>query len=202
MLKKTHLAVGTAVSLCVLQPVNIRELLIGTGAAMLGSLISDMDSDSSKTNKYMDRIVEVIALLVITLVAFSVFREQNMLSWLLDDKIMSLNVIAFVLFFVICAFGKEQPHRSFMHSLLGFFSLYGCVKVIYPIAAPYFGIAFLSHLMIDLLNRKGVRIFYPLKKGFCLGLCSASGLVNDLLLKIGLLVSLATFGYHAIRLLL
>lgn len=40
MLGKTHMAVGTAAGLLIMQPQNITELILGTGAAMIGSVIS------------------------------------------------------------------------------------------------------------------------------------------------------------------
>ena len=43
MLGKTHMAVGTAAGLLIMQPQNITELILGTGAAMIGSVISDID---------------------------------------------------------------------------------------------------------------------------------------------------------------
>ena len=54
---------------------------------------------------------------------------------------------------------------------------------------PYFSAAMLSHILIDLLNRRNVRLLYPLKKGFCLGICSADGMVNRALFLAGAAVS-------------
>ncbi len=201
MLKKTHLAVGTAASLCVLQPTTMKELLIGTSVAMLGSVISDMDSEASKTNRYMDVIVTITALVVVGVTAFSMSGRKEIWNWLRSDLVMTPKVITGIAFFIICAFGKEQPHRSFMHSLLGLFALYGCVEVIFPGSAPYFGVAFLSHILLDLLNRKGIRLFYPLQKRICLDVCSSSGWINDILLKLGLWVSVIALVYRVLCLL-
>ena len=43
MLGKTHMAVGVASSLLLLPPSNIQELVLGTGAAAVGAVISDID---------------------------------------------------------------------------------------------------------------------------------------------------------------
>ena len=90
-----------------------------------------------------------------------------------------------ILFLIICTYGKDQPHRSFMHSLVAGFMLTCCVNIVYPDAGPYFAVAFLSHLALDLLNYKRVKIFWPLKKGYSLKFCSADGWVNRLLLWLG-----------------
>ena len=47
-----------------------------------------------------------------------------------------------------------------------------------------------NDFFIDFFNRKPEKLFWPWKKGFCLGFCSARGLVNRALLGCGM-VSLA-----------
>ena len=44
---KTHLAVGSALALALLPPAGMHTLIIGTGAAALGSVVSDIDSGHS-----------------------------------------------------------------------------------------------------------------------------------------------------------
>ena len=89
-------------------------------------------------------------------------------------------------FLVICLYGRDTPHRSFMHSFLGAVMLTGCVDVIYPDAAPYFAVGFLSHLALDLLNRRSVKLFWPWKKGYCMGICSSRGWINHLCMLAGM----------------
>ena len=48
------------------------------------------------------------------------------------------------------------------------------------IVIPYF-ISHLSHILLDLLNMKGVALFYPFKFRFSLKLCESSGSFNQLL---------------------
>ncbi|HRL00173.1 MAG TPA: metal-dependent hydrolase, partial [Trichococcus flocculiformis] len=93
-----------------------------------------------------------------------------------------------VIFLGICIFGKEQPHRSFLHSFLGLALLSMAVYILSPLLVPYFAVAMASHIAIDTLNHKRVKLFYPLPGGIRLGLCSADGIVNDWLFKIGSLV--------------
>ena len=57
MLGKTHMAVGTAAGLLIMQPQNITELILGTGAAMIGSVISDIDIGTSDSHKEADKII-------------------------------------------------------------------------------------------------------------------------------------------------
>ena len=46
----------------------------------------------------------------------------------------------------------------------------------------------LSHMLIDMLNYKNVRILYPLKFGISLDLCHADGLVSKALFHAGMAV--------------
>lgn len=62
------------------------------------------------------------------------------------------------------------------------------VYILSPLLVPYFAVAMASHIAIDTLNHKRVKLFYPLPGGIRLGLCSANGIVNDWLFKIGSLV--------------
>ena len=41
-----------------------------------------------------------------------------------------------------------------------------------------FAIAFASHVLLDMMNKKSVRLFYPAKKGFCLKWFYADRLAN------------------------
>jgi len=98
------------------------------------------------------------------------------------DKIMT----AAMAFIIICTYGSSQPHRSFMHSFLSLFMLTACIDVIYPDAAPYFAVAYASHLALDLLNYRRLRLIWPMKRGISLGFCSSQGLINHLLMSAGM----------------
>lgn len=51
MLGKTHMAVGVAASLLLLQPRTLPELILGAGTAAVGSVISDIDCGSSESSR-------------------------------------------------------------------------------------------------------------------------------------------------------
>lgn len=196
MLGKTHMAVGTAASLLILRPATLSELILGTGAAMIGSVISDIDIGTSDSHKEADKIVAFTAFTVILIFLAESIWDIGIYQKLLSNSSIMQAAPSAAAFFVICAIGKEQPHRSFMHSFLALGLLTGCVAGFLPLLAPYFGIAFCSHLAADLLNRKGERLFFPLKKGFRLNLCSSKGLVNRLLFRSGFLISVGCILFH------
>jgi inner membrane protein len=57
------------------------------------------------------------------------------------------------------------------------------------LAAPELALAmavgYFSHLVVDLLNKKPERLFWPVSRGQALGLCKAGGIVDGVLLVLG-----------------
>ncbi len=183
---KTHFFVGIAASLAVCQPQTFSMLVAGTGAAAVGSVICDIDAGSSSAHHDADKIIAVIigaiAAVIIADLNFHIGIYEKILQ---KTEQTSLVTIA-LLFLVVCAFGKSTKHRTFMHSLAALLLLSVFVFLIYPPMTTYFAIAFGTHILLDLLNRRKVSLFWPMKKGFCIGFCKSTGLVNGLLLAVGM----------------
>mgnify|MGYP001029751746 CR=1 FL=1 len=189
MLGKTHMMIGIAATLTVTQPKSITELLLATGAGTVGALISDIDVGTSHSHKDADKVTLITAAIVGAVLLLDHFFDTGIVQKIMSDSSI-LRIISGCLIFVLaCAFGKEQPHRSFMHSFLALFILDFALVMILPALVPYFTVGFLSHVAIDLFNMKKVRLFYPMKDGICLGLCRAKGVVNTACFTVGCVVS-------------
>ena len=192
MLGKTHMVVGMACGLAVMQPDSVPMLVAGTGAAALGALIPDIDVGTSQSHKDANIIV-YMSIAVVALVALAErFLHLDIYNRLLAHKGLVNILIPSVLFIIICAFGKEQPHRSFMHSILALVLLTGCLWYLFPTLSVYFAIGFASHIITDLFNRKKVRLLYPLPGGVALGLFHAHGTANTVLFVIGSIATVAS----------
>ena len=189
MLGKTHMAVGGAASLLLLQPRTLPELILGAGAAAVGSVISDIDCGTSESSRRADQIIFVSETIIIGIAAVEAHWHLGLYQRLMSNSSVSRIVLACAAFLAVCAYGKKTPHRSFLHSFLAGGLLMSCVGIFLPMLVPYFGIAYASHLALDFLNHKGEQIFYPYRKRFSLGICTASGLVNKLCLFCGSVVS-------------
>ena len=189
MLGKTHMAVGVAASLLLLQPHTLPELILGAGTAAVGSVISDIDCGTSESSRRADQIIFVLETIVIGIVVVEAHWHLGLYQRLMSNSSVSRIVLACAAFLAICAYGKKTPHRSFFHSFLAGDLLMSSVGVFLPILVPYFGIAFASHLVLDFLNHKGEQLLYPYRKRFSLRICSASGLVNRLFLFCGSVLS-------------
>ena len=116
MLGRTHFFIGTAAALAVLQPQTVPALVAGAGAAAIGGLISDIDVGTSQAHRDADKIITAtVAVAVLTILAeyklnLGIYRRLTS-----DSSVLRL-LAGTAAFLLICAYGKQQPHRSFMHS--------------------------------------------------------------------------------------
>ena len=189
MLGKTHMAVGIAATLAITQPSGISELLLAVGAGSLGALISDIDVGTSNSHRDADKITALSVVVVLAVFALDYFCNTQIIERIIGSS-GYLRIIAGLLLFIgICAFGKEQPHRSFMHSFLALILLSFALGLIWENAVIYFAVGFLSHLATDIFNKKKVRLLYPLKGGVSLGLFHAYGLANDIFFAVGSIIA-------------
>ncbi|MDE6005183.1 MAG: metal-dependent hydrolase [Oscillospiraceae bacterium] len=86
-----------------------------------------------------------------------------------------------------------------MHSFLALLLLNIAISFICQPFVKYFTIGFLSHLGLDILNKRKLRLLYPRKKGFSLKLCPANGMVNYILFLVGSALSVAEIIIFLIR---
>ncbi len=93
--------------------------------------------------------------------------------------------IGLVAFVLTGAFASVSNHRGFSHSLLALVLFAGSLWLIFPAMTIPFVITFISHIILDLMNKKSLRLFYPAEKGFCLGLFYADRWANKLIATIG-----------------
>lgn len=184
------MAVGIAATLAITQPSGISELVLAVGAGSLGALISDIDVGTSNSHRDADKITALSVVVVLAVFAMDYFCNTQIIERIIGSS-GYLRIIAGLLLFIgICAFGKEQPHRSFMHSFLALILLSFALGLIWEKAVIYFAIGFLSHLATDIFNKKKVRLLYPMKGGVSLGLFHAYGLANDIFFAIGSIVAI------------
>lgn len=95
---------------------------------------------------------------------------------------------------VIGLLAAISDHRKFSHSLLalGLFSI--PLLFINNIIAFSFIIAFISHILLDVMNKKGVYIFYPKNKGYCFKWFYADKTANIVFLVVGIISLLVEVG--------
>ena len=193
MEKKTHIVAANAVALAITKPDTVSKLVLTIGVATIGSILSDVDVKDSVPDKLFDRLM----ISLITIICFSLGLKY-IFSMIEKFNLYFSYFVSISIFITLAFLGSKTPHRSFTHSLFGCFIFtailsYGFgLDVLIP-----FVVAYLSHIILDLFNMKGVSILYPSKQKICFKLCESSGKVNNfifylcLFANIGILTLLA-----------
>ena len=106
-------------------------------------------------------------------------------------------VFGVALMFILCWFGRKQPHRTFMHSILGVVTISLASYLIFTEVWIYMAIGMVSHILLDLLNKKKIMLLYPLKKPkFAFGICHADSTLNTVLFYVFSVATVLEFIYY------
>lgn len=189
MLGKTHMMVGTAAVLAVTRPDTVSGIVTAAGVGALGALISDIDVGTSASHKDADKVIQLTLIVTALAVIADFVGNLGLIQRIMSNSGITRIIIGWLMFIGICAFGKEQPHRSFMHSLLALVLLSFSIGLIYVPIVPYFAVGFLSHIATDIFNKRKLRLLYPLKGGVSFNLFRANGTANSLFFAAGCIVT-------------
>lgn len=184
MMGKTHFTIGLATSLAIMQPESFNECAVALIAGAFGGVTPD--------NDLLDQTHSLSAQLYAMVTTFIVLLADFFFKWGICEHIMAnqtramIGLIGFLVFWII---GCYTDHRTFTHSLTAMFIYSLFFGFIYEPFTLCFMAAYLSHLLLDMLNKKKVPIFYPLDFGIALKLCYANGKFDVALMYIGGIVS-------------
>lgn len=150
-----------------LHPQTINDFLIGTVAAGIAAALPDMDIFDNRAENILEEIY-MTAESVVMMAAFAIAAES---------KCGYMVAYTGLYIYALLAYGTiRSPHRGLSHSFLwaaiSTWQFYRTVNDIY--CAEWFAIGILSHLIIDFANKKGMRLFWPTKKTYCLKLVDSS----------------------------
>ena len=186
MLSKAHLACGLALGFTLFSPGTPEEAIPVIAGAAAGSLICDIDTEGASEKADASRWRK--AGLGIILLAFLAdhltggsFVRTAAVHW------PYLWFAGLAVFLITCSFASVSSHRGFSHSLAALALEAGSVWLMFPPAAMPFAAAFISHILLDILNKKPVRLLYPVKRGFCLGMFYADRLADKICTAAGTL---------------
>ncbi|NLK44117.1 MAG: metal-dependent hydrolase [Tissierellia bacterium] len=158
MTGKTHMAIGIVAGLTASADQPLENQLVLVMASVLGSLLPDLDHPKAKLNQklliFKNKFYRVLFYL-------SFAAGFTYLFFLTDNKIFGL--LGLLSFFI-----GISSHRSFTHSIIGFFVISYTVNLIttkYMLPSVYSGfvIGYVLHIIADFFTMKGIQLFYPLK---------------------------------------
>lgn len=197
MMGKTHLAVGMAAAMAVVRPDSPAGCVAALAAGAVGGVLCDVDT--LRNEGHNDSIAIQLAALGIAaaLLALDWFRNLGLcaLTMGLGRERLLYGAVGFG---VVWLLGLFSSHRGFTHSAAAGAMFALTVEQLCPPLTLPFAAAYASHLAIDLLNRKGIRLLFPLKGRVCLGLCYADRAANALLFHLAALTTVVLVGYALI----
>ena len=189
MMSKTHLTVGIATALAVIPIDAPSKCAIVVAGGAVGGVIADVDT-LNNDYKHDALIGEVLAFVIIGILGvFDYLLHWGIYQAIVENK--ALAIFGALSFLVMWIVGFIQDHRGFTHSIVSMI-LY---SVSLGLVSIPFGIAcfcgYLSHLILDLINKKGIQLFFPAKKKLCLKWCYANKTGNTVLMWIGIVSTAA-----------
>lgn len=174
---KTHVVVGIAASVLLLRPLDVASFAATAAAGAVGGLLPDVDLLKSNGSKEISTCAGVVFFAIAVLALADRAAPYGLLEFLAPST-GPLCLPGAVWLFVLIAFGVSRPHREFTHSLAFCALIAAGIFVSCPSGAAPAAIGILSHLVLDVLNGRGMTLFWPVKKRFCLGFCSSGGAVD------------------------
>ncbi len=193
MMGKTHIAVGIASAYILMQPKTPTEFVVATVGGSIGGVMADIDVKIDTRNVFARKATmdapygEALAIALSSCaIAADFLLGGDIVSGVIQQRGLALAGVALLVGFVV--FGRRGEHRDRTHSILAQFVSTVAVSLIDVRIAIAYSIGYASHLLIDLLNKKGIRLLYPMKKTFCFKVCYADRLGNEALLIVGVCI--------------
>ena len=189
MMGKTHLTVGVAAALAAVQP----KSMAGCFAAVIGGAIGGVlcDIDTLRNEGHNDSIAIQLSALA---AAASLLAADWRLNTGICRYVLSIDqnrlLYGALALFTLWVIGFFSDHRGFTHSITAGALFSQAVWMICPPVVMPFAAAYASHIALDLLNKKGVRLLYPMKGGVYCDLFYSDRTANDLLFTFGIIASI------------
>jgi len=182
----THLAAGITAGASLtlaLSAESAAEAFILTGASALGAILPDIDCKSNSIAvKIYKNIVTFITIIVMLYVIVKHYMHLPTNTCISPPLYYTSISISGIIFAGLCILGRLTKHRSFTHSILG---LCMFVSNFYILTGkPYalaFGLGMLSHITLDLFNKRGEQLLFPLPYSFNVGIAKTNGIVDKVL---------------------
>lgn len=180
MMSTAHILAGTASALMLAQAGSVEACVAAIMGGSVGGIIADCDITSSHAHR--DALRGRIIVGGIALAALAIDIQTG--SGICDHLVSHLGILpisGILLFAALTFIGRLSDHRSFTHSLVALAAFSFTVSLACQPLAPYFAMGYASHLALDALNKQPIKLLYPLKKGFKIGLCKSNGIADKVI---------------------
>lgn len=196
MMSKTHLFVGMATALALSNINTPADCVAVLAGGAVGGVLADVDilKDDYKSDALMGELF-AIAITAI-LVGMDFLFNWGVWRYIIANRIIS--IVGVVGMVILWAIGFAKDHRTFTHSIIAMLSYSLCATLIYPRLGIACMLGYMSHLLLDILNKKKIQLFYPLKGGICFGWCYANKAANKIFMFLGLIAMIILLVYRIV----
>ena len=187
MMSRTHLTVGMATALSLLSIANPSDLTVVLAGGALGGVLADVDTldNDYKADAHIGEALAIGAVLMAALLDLIFFRSIRV--HITEHRVAAITGgIGLLILWII---GYQTDHRTSTHSLLAMLLFSVFAALVFPRLGVACFLGYASHLLLDILNKKGIQLFYPLHPRICLRLCYASGAANTFFMYAGLVAT-------------
>lgn len=179
MLGKTHSLIGAAASTVIMQPRDLKELVMCVTLGSIGGLIPDIDMRNSEADKHTKDLLTYAGATGIVALIYFFLAPDKIIKYLQHIDLTKL--VGLLIIILLLCIGMMCKHRGFTHSvefaLLIAFSVFMLTKSIVVPLGIFIGI--LSHDLADLLNKKKVLLVATIKYRKCFGICDADSKISS-----------------------
>jgi len=172
-------ATGVALVVPMMQCKSIVDYSLCLGCAVIGSLLPDIDANGeSKAKKEFRHAMSFLTVVAVYLI-YSAYMSGT-LSSKISEYIHSIRGIGAIAFLIFCVMGYLSSHREFTHYLVGLVCFTASFMMLTDVKLGiWFGVGFLSHQLVDMLNKKKIKWLYPLPYDFARYICKAQSRLSS-----------------------
>ncbi len=192
MMSKTHLSIGIGTALLVTMPHTMLEYGFAIAGGAIGGVVADNDVlDKDTTGDAIFGQVTAFAIAALVVAADIPLKYGLFEYYKNGGPLAFIKLIAgCVLFVYLYSYGYKQEHRTFTHSIIAHIVFTLSFLLICQPAGYAFLVAYGSHIILDLFNKRDNQLFWPLKVGVCFRLCYADRKANKVLMIIGFAITI------------
>lgn len=178
MTGRTHLAVGAAAAMLAAGPgAGLTGLAVAAAGGAVGAVLPDLDVRDT-AHPWRERLTRAgAAALLAGAVAFDAVNGATLAreAAARGGGPLALGAVGLV---ALACVARLSAHRSFSHSLMALAAFAAATYLTCPSLAPYVALGFATHLVLDALTYRGLRLFWPASHTLSARLCKTGGIAD------------------------
>ena len=199
---KTHALVGAATAVVLTQPMNLADILFASSVGALGGLYCDVDIDNSIGSKILHEVLLVVSFGIAIIAGLVLTNNLPQMDFILNDHGLRRRLLVIACLIILATLGSNTPHRMVTHSL-EFILLTSTVSILISNSfAVLFLFGQLSHVVLDVLNKKPVKLSLLAGLNLCFGVCKSSGKLSNLFAILAVAILVGYPGLVGVKILL